>query len=244
MQETTDITAKDSAKDKAKGGAKEGAKEGGAAPVKARQRRSQAERIEETRRRALNAAIRCLSRDGYAAATTIRVAQEAGISRGGMLHHFPSKTDLIVAVAEEVSRRLHEKRKVELMEVPAGIERFRALTMVTWATSQGPEEMTLLEILMASRGDPELAERLPDVARQLDDYQFDGTLSIARSAGIDADPLVKAMHTLHQAALRGLAIELLFTKDRADVDAAIDLLRWYKDCIIERMQDETASKPG
>lgn len=202
-------------------------------------RRSQAERIEETRRRALDAAIRCLSRDGYAAATTIRVAVEAGISRGGMLHHFPSKTDLIVAVAEEVSRRLHEWRKAELIKIPAGMERFRALTEATWATSQGPEEMALIEILMASRGDPELAQRLPDVAQKLDAYQFDGTLRIAQSAGITGEPLVKAMHTLHQAAMRGLAIELLFAKDRANVDAAYDLLRWYKEKVIERMKAES-----
>lgn len=202
-------------------------------------RRSQAERTEETRRRALDAAIRCLSRDGYPATTTIRVAAEAKISRGGMLHHFPTKTDLIVAVAEEVSRRLHEQRKVELMKVPGGIERFRALTAATWETSQGAEELTLIEIMMASRGDPELAKRLPEVAQRLDDYQYDGTLRMAKAAGISAEPLVKAMHTLHQAAMRGLAIELLFARDRGDVDAAYDLLRWYKDVVIERMQAES-----
>ncbi|MBB6426716.1 TetR/AcrR family transcriptional regulator [Sphingopyxis sp. JAI128] len=205
-----------------------------------RRRRSQAERTEETRRRAIDAAIRCLSRDGYTATTTIRVAEEAKISRGGMLHHFPTKTDLIVAVAEDVSRRLHEQRKARLMEVQSGIERFRALTGATWETSQGAEEMTLLEIMMASRGDAELAGRLPDVAQRLDDYQYDGTLRIAKSAGITTEPLVKAMHTLHQAAMRGLAIELLFAKDRADVEAAYDLLRWYKDRVIERMQAESA----
>lgn len=205
-----------------------------------RRRRSQAERTEETRRRAIDAAIRCLSRDGYTATTTIRVAEEAKISRGGMLHHFPTKTDLIVAVAEDVSRRLHEQRKARLMDVPSGIERFRALTEATWETSQGAEEMTLLEIMMASRGDAELAGRLPDVAQRLDDFQYDGTLRIAKSAGITAEPLVKAMHTLHQAAMRGLAIELLFAKDRADVEAAYDLLRWYKDRVIERMQAESA----
>lgn len=204
-----------------------------------RRRRSQAERTEDTRRRAIDAAIRCLSRDGYTATTTIRVAEEAQISRGGMLHHFPTKTDLIVAVAEDVSRRLHQLRKARLMDVPSGIERFRALTEATWETSQGAEEMTLLEIMMASRGDAELAGRLPDVAQRLDDYQYDGTLRIAKSAGITTEPLVKAMHTLHQAAIRGLAIELLFAKDRTDVEAAYDLLKWYKDRVIERMQSES-----
>lgn len=204
-----------------------------------RPRRSQAERSEETRGRAIDATIRCLARDGYSATTTTRVAQEARISRGGMLHHFPTKVDLIVAVAEAVSRRLHEQRKAALMKIPDGLDRFRALTDATWETSQGPEEMTLIEILMASRGDEELARRLPEVAQRLDDYQFEGTLRIAKGAGITAEPLVKAMHTLHQAAIRGLAIELLFSEDRAHVDGALDLLRWYKGQVIDRMLDES-----
>lgn len=205
-----------------------------------RQRRSQAERTEETRGRAIDATIRCLARDGYSATTTTKVAEEAGISRGGMLHHFPAKVDLIVAVAEEVSRRLHERRKAELLKIPAGVERFRALTDATWETSQGDEEMTLIEILMASRGDDDLAGRLPEVGRRLDNYQFDGTLRIAKGAGITSEPLVKAMHTLHQAAMRGLAIELLYSDDRTHVDAALDLLRWYKEQIIERMLRESS----
>lgn len=63
---------------------------------------------------------------------------------------------------------------------------------------------------------------------------------MAKAAGITAEPLVKAMHTLHQAAMRGLAIELLFARDRCDVEAAYDLLRWYKDVVIERMQAESS----
>ena len=205
-------------------------------------RRSQAERTEETRRRAIDAAIRCLSRDGYPATTTIRVAEEAKISRGGMLHHFPTKTDLIVTVAQAISERLHEQRKAALMKVPSPIERFRALTGATWETSQGAEELALIEIMMAARGDPELAERLPEVAQRLDDYQYDGTLRMAKAAGITVEPLVKAMHRLHQAAIRGLAIELLFARDRKDIDAAYDLLRWYKDVVIERMLAESSDR--
>jgi AcrR family transcriptional regulator len=210
-------------------------------PPPVQQRRSQAERTEETRRRALDAAIRCIARNGYHATTTTRVATEAQISRGGMLHHFPTKTDLIVAAAEDITHRLHEQRKAELIKVDDDVERFRALTTATWQSSQGPEELALIEIMLAARGDEGLADKLPDVARRLDDFQYEGTLRMADDAGLGPQPLVRAMHRLHQAAIRGLVIELLFARDKAEIDAAFDLLCWYKDLVITRMQQEVAS---
>lgn len=208
--------------------------------VAPRQRRSQAERREETRRRAIDAAIACLAEEGYAATTTITVASRANISRGGMLHHFPTKTDLIVAVMQEIEQRMHMMRRDEIMRYPRGMERFLALTDVTWATMAAPEMMASLEILMAQRGDEALEERLSDVADDLDDFQLEGTQRIAKAAGIESKELVEAMHTLHQAAFRGLMIERLITRKPEKIDAALDLLRWYKRVIADRMLSEAS----
>ena len=202
------------------------------APTK---RRSQAERREETSTRAIDAAIACVYRDGYSATTTISVAVEANISRGALLHHFPTKVDLILAVALEVVRRSQEKRRKMIMAHPRGLPRFIAVTEASWATLQEPEAMTLLEILMASRGDPELAKRLPDVIETYESWQLTGILEIAQDIGIADVAQLKAMTRLHQAAMRGLSIELLFAKDRTEIDAAFDLLRWYKEKFTERV---------
>ena len=66
----------------------------------------------------LSAAIDCLLEDGYAATTTLRVQQRAGVSRGKLLHHFPSKRELLAAA----TRRLTEARlaAVHLQEDSAG----------------------------------------------------------------------------------------------------------------------------
>jgi AcrR family transcriptional regulator len=68
----------------------------------------------------LSAAIDCLLEDGYAATTTLRVQQRAGVSRGKLLHHFPSKRELLAAA----TRRLTEDRlaAVHLQEDAAGAE--------------------------------------------------------------------------------------------------------------------------
>ncbi len=49
----------------------------------------------ETRATLLDAAFRLAAREGIAAVTLEAVASEAGVSKGGLLYHFPSKDDLI-----------------------------------------------------------------------------------------------------------------------------------------------------
>ena len=65
-----------------------------------RTRRTQAERSAATRKVLLDAAVNCLFENGYGATTTLMVAEAAGVSRGAMLHQFPSKADLMAFVVE------------------------------------------------------------------------------------------------------------------------------------------------
>jgi AcrR family transcriptional regulator len=73
-----------------------------------RTRRTQAERTEETRARILDAAVHVLSTRGYAGFRTAEVASQAGVSRGALTHHFPSRDELLVAVVADVFRRASE----------------------------------------------------------------------------------------------------------------------------------------
>src|SRR3546814_335578 len=66
----------------------------------------QALKSAQTRARLIDATIRCIVKYGYSNTTTPRVAAEAGLSRGAMLHHFENGGALIKATIVE----LHEKR--------------------------------------------------------------------------------------------------------------------------------------
>ncbi len=71
-------------------------------------RRSQQERSATTRARVVEATVTSLVELGYAATTISRVQERAGVARGTLLHHFPHRADLLVAVVEDVAdRRLH-----------------------------------------------------------------------------------------------------------------------------------------
>ena len=66
----------------------------------------QAQKSAQTKARLVEATIRCLVKFGYAGTTTPKVAEEAGLSRGAMLHHFESGRELMQATIME----LHNKR--------------------------------------------------------------------------------------------------------------------------------------
>src|SRR5688572_23480867 len=103
-----------------------------------------ARRSAATRSRLITATITVLQREGYAAATTVKVAREAGVSRGAMLHQFPTRADLLIAVAEHIVREQDSARRRELREVKRGLPRFNAITGVAWKTMREPESMALI----------------------------------------------------------------------------------------------------
>jgi len=63
---------------------------------------TQAERTEATRGRLISTARRLFAERGFAATSTEEILGEAGVSRGALYHHFPSKTDLFRATFEAV----------------------------------------------------------------------------------------------------------------------------------------------
>jgi AcrR family transcriptional regulator len=69
-------------------------------------RRTQAERTETTTRALVTAAHELFATRGYAATSLDDVLKAAGIARGGLYHHFASKTELFRAVFEEQEKLL------------------------------------------------------------------------------------------------------------------------------------------
>ena len=95
----------------------------------------------------------------------------AGVSRGRLLHHFPSRAELLVAAAGHVSETLLEEvrsRAAALMaDQPAGAERIDRAIDLMWATFQEPPFWAALELWTAARTDPELRAALRAEERRL-----------------------------------------------------------------------------
>jgi AcrR family transcriptional regulator len=133
---------------------------GASGPAPSARRRAdsglQAQKSAATRKALVEAAIRCVIKHGYASTTTPRVAAEAGLSRGAMLHHFDNGPALIRAAIAH----LHEKRlrafARAVSALPEGDHLAGALHGY-WRQVTHPLYVAFHELAVASRTDPELA---------------------------------------------------------------------------------------
>jgi AcrR family transcriptional regulator len=134
-----------------------------------RRRRTQGERSATTRENLLQAAIKCLFEHGYGATTTNMVAKEAGVTRGAMVHHFPSKADLMIFVVESVTEASMRQYRELLAGVDDPRERLLAYPEVACTIDRQPSGIAVLEILLGSRSDPQLAAKLAPVRQRMDE---------------------------------------------------------------------------
>jgi AcrR family transcriptional regulator len=57
---------------------------------------------EQTRRRIITAAMRCVAEVGYSQATIREIAKAADMTSGSLYHYFPNKSELLKATGEEI----------------------------------------------------------------------------------------------------------------------------------------------
>jgi AcrR family transcriptional regulator len=72
-------------------------------------RRTQAERTKQRKEQVIREAIRFFGQNGYHGAKLADIAKAAGVTEPGLLHHFPSKAHLLMAVLAERDRIDREK---------------------------------------------------------------------------------------------------------------------------------------
>ncbi|MFF0542339.1 TetR/AcrR family transcriptional regulator [Nocardia thailandica] len=122
--------------------------------------RTQSERRAATVDALLTATIQVLIDGGYAALTTRRVAERAGVSQGAQQHYFPTKNALVDAALH----RMVEELAAEAVATPlvAETERDRAAELLDrlWDLHNLPICPAVIELLNAARTDTELAEQV------------------------------------------------------------------------------------
>jgi AcrR family transcriptional regulator len=123
-------------------------------------RRTQAERREQTRNALLDATISCLVDVGFSGTTTTEVTRRAGVSLGALLHHFPSKADLLAAAVGHVLNRRQAEFREAMANLDDGVDRIDAAIDLLWSAFSGPTFTAWLELWVASRTDPELSREV------------------------------------------------------------------------------------
>jgi AcrR family transcriptional regulator len=188
-----------------------------------RQRRPQAERSAETQSRLIEAAIACLHRVGYGVTTVGMVADEAGVSRGALTHQFPSKTELMLAVVRHVFEQEAAFYAKALDAKPAA-EALTYLPEIMWEVLSRPSAIAVTEIMLSTRSDPVLSDKLRLMQAEIDLVARDRITRRIAAAGLTDRPDGAAIHRLFVAAVRGLAIEAVSTGDRQRADESVRVL--------------------
>lgn len=188
-----------------------------------RERRTQEERIAETRAKIIDAAVWSLRNHGYGATLLNTVAREAGVSKGGLTHHFPTKVDLMVAVLRHAYDGDIEAYRAFFASIDPS-ERFHALPKAAWKVMNRPTGIAAIEIMMATRSDPELASRIKAMQMDIERNALEQVVHLIDLAGFVPDKDVGALHRLLAASIRGLTIDASLLGRADEMDQAIELL--------------------
>jgi AcrR family transcriptional regulator len=172
----------------------------------------QAQKSASTRNLIIEAAIKCFVDMGYARTTTTVIAEKAGLSRGAMLHHFPSKLDIVRAAVEHLhAKRLRAFRKAMAKQpgdgdhVTQGVETY-------WSHVKHPMFVAFFELAVASRTDPDLAAILRPVQEAFDREWQDTALDIFPEWRGKGEKFDLALD-LSRYVLEGMAISFLTHKE-------------------------------
>jgi AcrR family transcriptional regulator len=120
----------------------------------------QARKSAATRLLILEATLRCFDKLGYFHATTPAIAEEAGLSRGAVLHHFPTRMDIVRAAVEHLYAKRLKAFRAAVEGLPAGENRAHAALWAHWGQLRHPLYAVFIELCVAARTDPELADIL------------------------------------------------------------------------------------
>lgn len=188
-------------------------------------RRTQAERSAATRGRLVAAAIDSLHRLGYAATSTNLVADLAGVSRGAMLHQFPTKALLMAAVVEASLEDDYAAYRAALQGVTDPLDQICVISDTAWAQFRRPSGIAQIEIWTATRSDPELAA----VVLPVHDAMYARTLADHSrrfaDAGVTDMEVVRMLFYHNVSLLRGLALEHVLGTPLALLDPAVERMK-------------------
>lgn len=174
------------------------------------------------RERIVEVATEIFGTQGFRAATMLQIAAECGISRTGLLHHFPTKESLLEAV---LAHRDGPGPDSDLPAAPPAAPRdqLEHLVAVVERNATQPRIVNLFSVLSAEAGDPEhpahpyfsarYARLRAELRQALRRLQSDGQLV----PGTDPDALAVEIIAL----MDGLQVQWVLSPDEIDMAAVL-----------------------
>lgn len=168
-----------------------------------------------TRASILESTITCLIEFGYRQTSTKVVADRANISRGAVLHHYATKSELIAAAIDYLNfKRLtvyyDEIKKLsdaERVQQGKGIETW-------WTLLKQPEYDAFFELCVASRTDADLRKILNVKAKTHDEFLLDTLPKVFPEWAGKPRERLRLAHDVVVSALSGLRLNSAVIDDK------------------------------
>lgn len=178
-----------------------------------------------TRERILAATVERIVESGFAAMTIESVMAKAGLSRGSVLHQFPTRLDLAVATAERTMHAVMESASDRASAIPDPFERLAGYAQIVWDAHSTSEGLALTDILNSARWDTELLAAIQPVAAKVEAEVAEELLELAAAGGLEQPEAMIARGWLLVSSARGLIIEHGLGNNRHIINAAIDEMK-------------------
>ena len=173
----------------------------------------QQQRSLETQHRLLTAAVECLVERGWAGTTTTLVAERAGVSRGAQLHHYRTKSALLIAAVEHLAERRSAELWKEVAALPRDGDRVAATIRLLGSLFTGPLFSAAIEVWVAARTDAALRTALVPVEARFGREVH--RLTVELLGADESRPGVREAVQTTLDLLRGLGVASLLTDDSA-----------------------------
>ena len=159
-----------------------------------------------TRRRIIDAALRCFAEYGFEATTNRAVAETAGVSTGPIYHYFDSKAALYAAVHHTVQVRMYERFEAAAATADGFVAKFGAV--LESAHELNLDDPTIAVFIASSsvdlRRSAELAAAVPRVDHLSPDEFFGRMIGEAIDAGEFPEAAREAVTLLVRVVASGL----------------------------------------
>jgi AcrR family transcriptional regulator len=187
-------------------------------------RRTQAERSEETRTRILKAAANLIRKRGYARFRTAEVAEEAGLSRGAQLHHFPTKDSLVVATLEYVFEQAQalSRRRASAVNRPRDL--IEAVIEDAREFFFSEHFMVAIDIVLSTSTDQSVRKQVLDISRKARRPVETAWTGALAASGVPSQ-LASDIVALTLSLVRGMALRTLWDNDPKWFDELFSLWR-------------------
>ncbi|MEJ8278830.1 TetR/AcrR family transcriptional regulator [Pseudonocardia spirodelae] len=207
-------------------------------PRPPRARRTQGERRASSRAIILAAALEELYEHGYAHATTVTVQRRAGVSRGRLLHHFPSRESLLIAAAQHLAVEQIADMEQWVAESEygrsTGAQRCDRAVELLWETFRQPYFWASMELWAAARTNADIRAELFPAERRLG-TALTHVVATMFGPALSSHPQFDECRDLLFTSMRGVA--LTYAINPRDPETEPHLASWQR--LARRMLDLT-----